>query len=304
MTAWGDAGAPAFAAVVVAPAFGADEAEQAIVLAGGAIAGRIGWDALDGLGARATGRPVLVIEAERQAGPEFEGRLAQLAETAAQCDLQLVVALDEAAIDPVAAALMGANAQLLCAPTMLERVAALALAARRGTAGPAARETEAERLRHLNEEVARIAQALARLTDQPVAGNEAVEDRRRSFGAEPPDMTASDPQAIRRAIRTRRLRDAFFPAGLFEDPVWDMLLDLYAAELEDNRVSVSSLCIAAAVAPTTALRWITRMADLGLVRREPDPADRRRAFIALTDAGRGGMRSYLAALGRAGSAIA
>ncbi|MGJ3628472.1 hypothetical protein AB5I41_18845 [Sphingomonas sp. MMS24-JH45] len=40
-----------------------------------------------------------------------------------------------------------------------------------------------------------------------------------------------------------------------------MLLDLFAAELERARVSVSSLCIAAAVAPTTALRWIGRMAS-------------------------------------------
>ena len=43
-----------------------------------------------------------------------------------------------------------------------------------------------------------------------------------------------------------------------------VLLDLFAAELEGNRVSVSSLCIAAGVAPTTALRWIARMTDMGL----------------------------------------
>ena len=59
-----------------------------------------------------------------------------------------------------------------------------------------------------------------------------------------------------------------------------MLLDLYAAELEGAQVSVSSLCIAAAVAPTTALRWIGRMTEAGLFVRQPDPFDRRRAFLA------------------------
>jgi hypothetical protein len=40
---------------------------------------------------------------------------------------------------------------------------------------------------------------------------------------------------------------------LFADPGWDILLDLYAARQEGKQVSVSSLCIAAAVPPTTAL---------------------------------------------------
>ncbi len=55
-------------------------------------------------------------------------------------------------------------------------------------------------------------------------------------------MTARD---VREVIRARRLRDQFFERGLFEDPAWDMLLDLFAAELEQTQVSVSSLCIAA-----------------------------------------------------------
>ena len=98
--------------------------------------------------------------------------------------------------------------------------------------------------------------------------------------------------------------DAFGLAGLFEDPAWDMLLDLFAAELERRRVSVSSLCIAAAVAPTTALRWIGKLIDAGLLERQPDAFDRRRAFMSLTARASGGMRSYLASTRRAGLAIA
>jgi DNA-binding MarR family transcriptional regulator len=103
---------------------------------------------------------------------------------------------------------------------------------------------------------------------------------------------------VRDVIRARRLRDRFFGGGLFEDPAWDMLLDLFAAGLERSQVSVSSLCIAAAVAPTTALRWIGRLTAAGLLDRAADPADRRRAFVTLSPRADVAMRSYVAA-GRA-----
>lgn len=87
---------------------------------------------------------------------------------------------------------------------------------------------------------------------------------------------------IRARIKARRLRERFFPDELFADPAWDMLLDLAAARLEDRPVSVSSLCIAASVPTTTALRWIKKMCDDGMFCRAADPADARRAFIGLS----------------------
>ena len=92
-----------------------------------------------------------------------------------------------------------------------------------------------------------------------------------------------DPRLIRRIIRLRQLRGRYFNAKLFADPAWDMLLDLTAARAEHRRVSVTSLCIASGVPPTTALRWISQMIDEGLFARVGDEADRRRAFIELTD---------------------
>ena len=109
-----------------------------------------------------------------------------------------------------------------------------------------------------------------------------------------------DPAEIRRVIRARRLRAHFFDGRLLEDPGWDMLLDLFAAELERSQVSVSSLCIAAGVAPTTALRWISRMVDAGLLARVADPGDRRRAFLVLGAPASEAMRRYVAAVRRAG----
>jgi len=86
---------------------------------------------------------------------------------------------------------------------------------------------------------------------------------------------------VRALIKVRRSRDRYFDAKLFADPAWDMLLELYAAELEHLRVSVSSLCIGA-VPPTTALRWINALECKGLITRTPDPLDRRRVFVSLT----------------------
>lgn len=50
----------------------------------------------------------------------------------------------------------------------------------------------------------------------------------------------------------------------------------------------------------TLCRMVDRLAEAGLVERRPDPADRRRAFVALAPAGAAAMRGYLAALARAG----
>ena len=108
--------------------------------------------------------------------------------------------------------------------------------------------------------------------------------------------TNATAESVRSLIRSRRLREQFFSADLFADPAWDMLLDLYAARLEDQPVSVSSLCIAATVPATTALRWIKTMTDTGLFIRKADPHDGRRIFIALSDSTADAMSRYFVVL--------
>ncbi len=87
----------------------------------------------------------------------------------------------------------------------------------------------------------------------------------------------------RRIISERRRREQTFGSELFADPAWDMLLDLYAAHQEQRQVSISSLCIAAAVPATTALRWIRTMADKGLLCRAADENDGRRIYVHLEE---------------------
>ena len=82
-----------------------------------------------------------------------------------------------------------------------------------------------------------------------------------------------------------------------------MLLDLTAARAEHSRVSVTSLCIASGVPPTTAMRWIGQMVEAGLFERVEDDSDRRRALIALTEKAADAMARYFAELGRSAARI-
>ena len=85
---------------------------------------------------------------------------------------------------------------------------------------------------------------------------------------------------------------------MFADPAWDMLLDLLQAEIAQHRVPVSSLCIAAAVPATTALRWIKTMTDAGLFRRRSDPHDGRRVFVELSPTASEALRRYFKEVGK------
>ncbi|WP_010218980.1 hypothetical protein [Sphingomonas sp. PAMC 26621] len=201
-----------------------------------------------------------------------------------------------------------APVDLLCAASIGDRIAALSIALHQAL--PRLHDvggtSETARLLRLNEEIARIAETLTRLIrgDDDVGVRGVGEPGSSYRAASTPARAEIRVRDVRDAIRARRLRDQVFGTGLFEDPAWDMLLDLFAAELERVQVSVSSLCIAAAVAPTTALRWIARMTEAGLFERRPDPFDRRRAFMALSARASAGMRSYVEAVRQAGTGIA
>ena len=198
-------------------------------------------------------------------------------------------------IDLVAARAPHAGIAHLCAAGELDRLIAVARAAR-----PAAprlhdigRDEGAMILQQLSEDVGRIAAILASLSDE-----EAPVPAARLSDSDGQDEAGIDAATIRAMIRARRLRDQYFRGNLFADPAWDMLLDLMAARIEKNRVAVSSLCIAAAVPATTALRWIKALTDRGLFVREADPQDGRRVYIALSDDTARALATYLRALQR------
>lgn len=91
----------------------------------------------------------------------------------------------------------------------------------------------------------------------------------------------------------RRRRTQFFDAELFGEPAWDMLLDLFIADVAGRRLSVTAVCYGSASSASTALRWIKSLESQGLVERRGDKADKRRSWVMLTQAGDRAMRRYL-----------
>lgn len=105
-----------------------------------------------------------------------------------------------------------------------------------------------------------------------------------------------DAHLVRKVLAARRKRSRFVSSSLLGEPSWEMLLELLAAELEKQETSVSSLCIASDAPATTALRWMDKLEQEGLIQRRPDPADGRRIWVALSDKGRNAMVGYLTAI--------
>lgn len=225
-----------------------------------------------------------------------EEMLLDRVELLAREGLPVVIAFGASILDEIAAHVGETSVELLCDPGGAERVAALAfvLARRRSRVAEQGADERAERLRRLSDEVGRIARALAEIAeDEPAKAALGAHEPGRAYrGEEAPEV---DLEEVRRVIRLRRLREQYFEPSLFGDPAWDILLDLFAARLARQRVAVSSLCIAAAVPTTTALRWIRSMTEQGLLARTADPHDARRVFMALSDGAAGAMARYFAA---------
>ncbi len=244
--------------------------------------------------------------------------LSRLDMQARQARSQLVVSTSAAGLEDVFSCLDQSAPQILVDPTEADFALALGRA-RIFLPASRVRELADEDRLHLLRLTEQVGQLAARLGETPVdrAGfDEGFDGRGRvaspglafhgaAASAAAPIAPRSrpplpDPRLIRRILRQRQQRSRYFPGELFADPAWDMLLDLTAARAEHQRVSVTSLCIASGVPPTTALRWIGQMTHAGLLERVEDTSDRRRAFIALSDMAAEGMAHYFAALGNPG----
>lgn len=80
----------------------------------------------------------------------------------------------------------------------------------------------------------------------------------------------------RKVYAVRRRREAIpGTAGLFGEPAWDILLDLFIAAREGRRISLASACEGAAAPEASALRWIAILERRGLIVSEGPTHDRR-----------------------------
>ena len=263
---------------------------------------RIAWvpleGALDRIAIQASASAIWV-EVDEDGGAMLDRLLDRVDAEAGSGRFPAIVAAPLAMIDSVEARLSDRATTLLIDATDADRAAALALATvRRGEGAQlhdVASDASAARLRQLSDEVSRIATTLARLSAVPGA---LPPPERPSSAVSTGDTPNVSGELVRQVIRARRLRARYFDEELFADPAWDMLLDLLAAEIAQHRVPVSSLCIAAAVPPTTALRWIKTMTDAGLFLRRSDPHDGRRVFVELSPGASTSIRRYFTEVGK------
>ena len=263
---------------------------------------------------------VVLLDCPQVSGAELAA-LARLDERVARSGAHLVVSTSVDALEDVFGCCDTSNPQILVNPTRAERVIALGRVLARVPNLRLRELSDDDRLTllRLTEQVGQIAERLEKLGEREARGGQsrgsafrfespappysgpegegdAGQDESRLVRATRPALP--DPRMVRRIIRQRQLRARFFDGDLFADPAWDILLDLTAARVEHTRVSVTSLCIASGVPPTTALRWISQMSDAGLLERVEDETDRRRAFITLTEKAVDGMARYFAEVGR------
>jgi len=131
--------------------------------------------------------------------------------------------------------------------------------------------------------VGRIAQSLAVSSSTP-AQSEPAESIVLPF-------TVSE-EVVTSAIEAWRRRSSYLPAELLSDPAWGMLLELFQAELQDRRVSVSRLCQVSAVSARIAARWLRALERQGLVVRRSDPRHPDDEFVEVSRQGSSALRRY------------
>lgn len=235
--------------------------------------------------------------------------LARLDMRVARAGAQLIVSTSLEALDDVFSVLDQSGAQILVEPGRADRVVAVGRVLADVSNKRVREMSEEDRLAllRLSQQVDSIAQQLDRMSNHEEPETQRVSDFKQDWNGpesdaislhKPAGRTAShplpDPRTVRKIIANRQARAKFFDAELFSDPAWDMLLDLTAAHAEHQRVSVTSLCIAAGVPATTALRWIKQLVETGIFERIADSSDKRRAFIALSEPTVEAMARYFA----------
>ncbi|MEM7701850.1 MAG: MarR family winged helix-turn-helix transcriptional regulator [Pseudomonadota bacterium] len=239
---------------------------------------------------------------------ESVGALVRLNERIPASGASLIVTTSLATLDAVFSVFDKATPQILVDPSRSELMIAVGRAIPGLSQSRLQEMSEGDRasLLRLAEQVETIARELDRISTLKTDGAEKLSDFKQDFrpaSAQPLPFVTSvpaksqntrlpDPKLVRSVIAGRQARTRFFDAELFSDPAWDMLLDLTAAHAEGAKVSVTSLCIAAGVPATTALRWLKQMVESGVFERVADPDDRRRAFIELSETSVEAMARY------------
>jgi hypothetical protein len=97
-----------------------------------------------------------------------------------------------------------------------------------------------------------------------------------------------------RKAHADRQRRTLIPGtgGLFGEPAWDILLDLFIAAREGRQVSLESACAHAGVPHENARRWVGILERRDMVVRETSPHALQREYVRLTDQAHASLIRY------------
>lgn len=93
--------------------------------------------------------------------------------------------------------------------------------------------------------------------------------------------------------KLRSDRKECFPGQLGNDSCWTVILQLYAAHVDQHRLHIGRLTERSGLPATTVLRSLDALGAAGFLVRSEDRLDRRRVVIELSPAGVTAMNEYL-----------
>lgn len=102
--------------------------------------------------------------------------------------------------------------------------------------------------------------------------------------------------SVRRARGLRELRRKMLGADCFSGPAWDILLYMFESHVLQRRDTIGNVCDGTEIPATTALRWINRLEQLGMITLRDDHLDCRRRFAELSVTGVDTMTRYFAGI--------
>ena len=99
-------------------------------------------------------------------------------------------------------------------------------------------------------------------------------------------------KAARSIVEMQALRRQFFPAAMFGEPAWDILLALYLASARADR-TVDRLAQHSGAPLSTAIRWLNYLEAEGLVMLDTNVHEPAQRQVHLTDKANRSLRAFL-----------
>ena len=81
------------------------------------------------------------------------------------------------------------------------------------------------------------------------------------------------------------IREEILPDMVPASPVWRLLIEMYIAKYQGRGVSITDAALLVNIPLTTTLRYLKILEDKGILQRDSDRHDKRRAWLRLREKG-------------------